>query len=245
MNRRSVIVGAASLTLARPALGWQKRRLNTANRRYFEFTLLHGYVSGFDAGAAGFGICGATASLTNAGQWVNNSMQPAEAQLSGLVVNTEGSGRPVGYPARCEGPSISAADGTVYATAVNITAGLQWLRNVSAGGIWFGNGLLADPATDTSGFDYTSVITGAVYAWGGATQRNNTNYGSGVNNLGGSAFIGTVPTGYIAWGASDTLNPADKSGSLTLSGGNLTWSSLGSGDLLEVLQLARSIQSLT
>jgi len=39
-------------------------------------------------------------------------------------------------------------------------------------------------------------------------------------NTGGSAFTGTLPTGYIAWDAAETLNPSDNS-NLTLDTGNL------------------------
>jgi hypothetical protein len=126
--------------------------------------------------------------------------------------------------------------------AVRPSAKLTWLRNVTGGGTWFGDGLgTGVPETDTHGFDYSSNISGAIYAFGGVTQRNDVDFGSGTLNLGGSAFTGTPPTDFVAWGVGDTLNPSDKSGAITLSGGNLTYSSVGSGDLFVAGQLARSI----
>jgi hypothetical protein len=182
--------------------------------------------------------------LTNAGIWNNSSSQIAEDQINGVVMSDVLGvvGRPIGYPNRATAPFLSSTPGDVLAMAVNATIKLSWLRNVTAGGTWFGDGLgTGDPTTNTHGFDYSGNISGAIHAFGGVTQLSDADYGSGTLNLGGSAFTGTVPTGYTAWGASDTLNPSDKSGSITLSGGDLTYSSVGAGNLSLVGQLARSI----
>jgi hypothetical protein len=163
--------------------------------------------------------------------------------MSDLVGTVRGvdAGGGIGYPVKHPGISVQVTLG-VYACAVNITARLMWLRDVTEAAAWIGDGTIgADPETDAFGFDYSTQITGSVYAFGGGTQRNDTNYGSGTMNFGGSAFTGAVPSGYIAWGASDTLNPSDTSGSLVLSGGNLTFSTIGSGDLGVVGHLSRSI----
>lgn len=63
----------------------------------------------------------------------------------------------------------------------------------------------------------------------------------GVVNLDGSAFAGAVPSGYVAWGGADTLNLADKYAAITLSGGDLTFSTAGAGDLNSQGRIVRSV----
>jgi hypothetical protein len=239
MRRRDLLIAATGLIVGpRPARSWQKRQLSIG--LYFEFTIVHVIASGY----AGFGICGASASLTNAGFWNSSAAQAAEAQTNGLVISDVlgAVGRPIGDPNRATAPVLSSTPGDVFAMAVRPSAKLTWLRNVTGGGTWFGDGLgTGVPETDTHGFDYSSNISGPIHAFGGVTQRNDVEYGSGTLNLGGSAFTGALPTDYVAWGVGDTLNPSDKSGAITLSGGNLTYSSVGSGDLFVAGQLARSI----
>lgn len=210
---------------------------------YFEATVTHGYESGFDAGYGVFGICGPGALLNLVGgDLANGSSQTVEAQIMGWFTNTLGSGRGIGYPNRMDTVDADVGANTIYAVAVNTIIRKMWIRNVSAGGAWAGDGLLPDPATNTSGRDYTTNITdGRIYAFVGAAQRNDTNYGAATINLGGTAFTGTVPSGYVAWSAADTLNPSDASPNLVLSGGNLSVSSLGMGSAATYpAQLARS-----
>lgn len=245
ITRRSLLFLAAAPALIVPcrALSWQIPK-RSVNRRYFELTLTHSFISGFDAGIAGFGICGATASLTAAGFWDNNSLQAAEAEICGSTHNSVGSGSAVGYPSKWVGINTGALD-RVYALAVNLTAELIWFRDVTGASGWSSTGTAPptpDPETDANGFDYSAVITGAVYAFGGATHNNFLgNYGEGVLNFGATAFVGAIPAGYVAWGAGETLNPSDKSGDILLSGSNLTFSSDGAGDLDNLGQIARSV----
>lgn len=241
MNRRSLILAAAgALLVPRPGRAWQKHSgIPVATRLYFELTTTHVYTSGFNSGYTAIGIAGAGASLNNAGSWNSGASQPAMAELVGTV-RADNSGGGIGYPVKHPGISVQPTLG-VYACAVNVTAKLMWLRDVTEAATWIGSTTGGDPATDSLGFDYSGQITGVIYAFGGVTQRNDTNYAEAVLNFGGSAFSGTVPTGYVAWGASDTLNPSDKSSVIVLSGGNLTLSSIGAGDLNIVGQLARSI----
>lgn len=87
------------------------------------------------------------------------------------------------------------------------------------------------------GTDFTlanALVTGAATA----------PYAKATLNVGGSAFTGTLPSGFVAWGASDTLNSADCAPSILLSGGNLVWSSEGasiSGLLGFYIDIARSV----
>lgn len=217
--------------------------VNPLGRYYFEATMTHGYDSGFDAAIVCFGIAGASAlTVLTGGNLYNGAVQAQEAQLIGISGNTLGSGRGTGYPTQYPNGAQGGTN-NVYAIAVNTTSCLMWSRDVTGGGNWVGDGVSPNPATDTSGFNFSTLISGRLYVFGGATQRNNTNYGSGTLNLGGSAFVGAVPSGYSAWSATDTLNSSDKSASLTLSGGNLSFSLAGAGDFLGVGQMVRSITS--
>lgn len=51
-------------------------------------------------------------------------------------------------------------------------------------------------------------------------------YAKGTFNFGATSFTGTIPTGFSAWGATDTINSGDNS-NLLLSNGSLTISSEG------------------
>lgn len=223
------------------------RLVGAEGKYYFEATVTHGWDSGFDAGYGVFGIAGSNALLDFVGgDLANGAAQTVEAETMGWFTNTLGSGRGLGHPDRISGVNADVGAGTIYAVAVNTSLHRLWIRNVSAGGAWAGDGLLPDPATNTSGRLYTNNITSPyIHAFVGASQRNNTNYGAATINLGGSAFTGTVPSGYVAWSAANTLNPSDASVKLVLSGGNLSVSSVGMGSLATYpAQLARSKAAL-
>lgn len=244
MNRRRIITGSLAL-IAAPSIvrAWQVPG-GASQKLYFEFTLTHSFVAGFDAGIAGFGIAGASASLAAAGDWGSSASQIAEAEICGSIHNSQGAGSAIGYPTKWVGINSGALN-RVYACAVHRSVKLIWFRDVTGAGAWKGNGTgTQDPATDQNGFDYSGVIAASIYAFGGVTHNNFLgNYGEGVLNFGATAFVGAIPSGYRAWGAAETLNSADKSANITLSGGDLTFSSNGAPDLNNIGQLVRSVGS--
>ena len=208
---------------------------------YFELTITHAYDSGFDPASVGFGIADGTASLSDTGFWNNAAEQADMAGVFGMHGNTQGSTAGVNYPNPRYGAPAGSVSNNVYACAVNFVTDLIWFKNITAAGTWVGSTTGGDPAAGTLGWSIAGLFTGPVYAFGGTTQRNDTNYGAGTLNLGGSAFVGTPPTGYVAWGAADTLNPSDKYSGITLSGGNLTFSTSGAGDLASQGRIVRTI----
>ena len=65
-------------------------------------------------------------------------------------------------------------------------------------------------------------------------QGNYIPFGASTANFGATAFLGTKPTGFLAWninaGLTNTLDPTQKAANATLSNGNLTINSAG-GDV--------------
>lgn len=243
IRRRSLLLAAPALLLPKPGRAWQKRR-PAFEGRYFELEVTHAYVSGFDPAVVGFGIADETASLDDTGFWNNAAEQVAMSGVFGMSGNTQGSTGGINYPNPRFGAPVGSALNDVYACAINITDKLIWFRNVTDAGDWYGaSGPGGDPATNFDGWDISTNFTGDIHVFCGCTQRNDTNYGEGVVNLGAAAFDGVVPAGYVAWGAADTLNPADKYAGITLSGGNLTFSTSGAGDLMSQGRIVRSVGS--
>lgn len=113
-----------------------------------------------------------------------------------------------------------------------------WFRK--NGGNWNGNPS-ADPATSIGGLAIDGVANGfsgpPYFAFGGV-QDAFSGSGPFTFNFGASPFAFTPPTGATAWGATATLNPADKASGITLSNGNLTMAGGG-----EIQGAARSTTS--
>lgn len=87
-------------------------------------------------------------------------------------------------------PWISA--GVVVQIASDLTAHLFWARVV--GGLWNGDGA-ADPATGVGGL---TIPSGSLIP---AVSAFNTSPADSIRvNFGQSAFTGTVPAGFAAWG---------------------------------------------
>jgi uncharacterized protein (TIGR02217 family) len=84
---------------------------------------------------------------------------------------------------------------------------------------WNGSGT-ADPVAGVGGIPYT--LTGPIFAASAQLTYSAYTETSLTFNFGASAFLGTVPTGFTAWGSSDTLDPSHKSANITLSTDNLT-----------------------
>ena len=100
-----------------------------------------------------------------------------------------------------------------------MTTMLVWAR-VGADGEWNGSPT-ANPATQVGGISvpYTGL---PVYAFGGGMVFEFGDSDKITANFGGSAFVGTMPTGFVAWGAGDTWNPASVASGTQLTNGNLS-----------------------
>jgi hypothetical protein len=108
------------------------------------------------------------------------------------------------------------------------SSGLVWWRNATLDpNTWRGGALSPppDPETLTGGWPIANgTISGNIFALVGLRYEN---FGSppqpfATVNFGATAFAAALPAGAVAWGASVTLNPADCSADLLLSGGDLT-----------------------
>jgi hypothetical protein len=195
----------------------------SAGKYYFEVTLTS--TSGFGSGSACFGICNSSANLPRI---VDAAVNVAQAQTAGAIVIAaapDGGSNAWGYPTKLDliGPGTWTLN-QVMGVAVDTVNKLLWVKNISAGTAWKGNGgPLSDPSTGADGADFATAnhpVTGNIYAFVGAGDGDGLSGGGARVNFGATAFTGALPTGYAAWGATDTLNPDDNS-NLTLSGGNL------------------------
>jgi len=92
--------------------------------------------------------------------------------------------------------------GTTVCFALDLTNALLWVKQ-GAAGQWNGSGT-ANPATGVGGFDFSVIGHSVAPAVSGATSGDAI-----ALNVGGSAFVGTVPTAYSAW------NGAAQSGAAT------------------------------
>jgi hypothetical protein len=117
----------------------------------------------------------------------------------------------------------SVANGDVIAFAMDVNKGLIWAKDVTQSGNWNGNAL-ADPVTGVGGMGIQVHDDNVYIMWSGE-------HVSSINpvatlNVGATLFVGTKPTGYIAWDAPATLttawSPIDKGSTITLSNSNLT-----------------------
>lgn len=88
-----------------------------------------------------------------------------------------------------------AGAGTTVCLAFDLTNSLMWARTITPG----------------------TVVYAAVGLWCGFSPAQQV-----TANFGGSAFNMTAPSGFSAWGASDTFDAVNIGSGLTLSGGNLT-----------------------
>jgi len=87
----------------------------------------------------------------------------------------------------------SLVSGNIVGIAADLTASLIWLR-VSPSGNWNGSGT-ANPATGTGGISF-SALTGVLFPVFAAYASPD----AVTANFGASAFSGTIPSGFTAWG---------------------------------------------
>lgn len=165
------------------------------------------------------------ASETKTGTGTNRVGQIGIAQLTtaGFKAGTTSSGRALGQSADSfgfndtgtydsgAGVNISAG-GPAFANTMGIAydvgAGRIWIKNVTTGGNWNGNATY-DPGTGVGGIDVTggqtsNLITGAathpIYAAIGISLSGTFTGSIAMTiNLGGTSFVGTIPTGFVAY----------------------------------------------
>ena len=87
----------------------------------------------------------------------------------------------------------SLVSGNIVGIAADLTASLIWLR-ISPSGNWNGSGT-ANPATGTGGISF-SALTGVLFPVFAAYASPD----AVTANFGASAFSGTIPLGFTAWG---------------------------------------------
>lgn len=109
----------------------------------------------------------------------------------------------------------AATTSVVVGIAVDFTHSKVWGYNQLTGR--WNSDVIANqnPTTNTGGISFT--VTGPIFPgmsfFGSTTDTITANFGA-------TSFL-YMPSGFSAWGSSTTWNPADKSASISLSGGNL------------------------
>ena len=147
----------------------------STGKYYFEvtYTVASGYLLGGNIGVAPVGT-----TIPNFGSLTNSRGATQQGQLGG-----DGS-FPYSFGNRAQGDTI--------ALAVDVTNRLIWFRVVSGTpGLWNGDGT-ANPATGVNGI---SLISGSLIPY----VVTGTGAGNAFTaNFGGSAFTGTVPSGFTS-----------------------------------------------
>jgi len=157
-----------------------------------------------------FGLCNSAQSMT-----ANNTI--GQGGTEGVSYKSDGT------TVNCGGVSMSAWGTNTIGMAVNLTTGNVWFQ-YPATGYWNGNASY-DPAAGTGGINLaTQTVSGPYYA---AVKCYSAD--AQTMNFGASAFVHTVPSGFMAWDNpsvptlwnGDVLanqNPATGVGGLDISG---------------------------
>jgi len=155
----------------------------SSGKHYFEITIGATYTGG-DTGP---GICTSAANINTVGV---NATQ-------GFIVYPSGN---IYYNGSVQGIATGAiATNDVLQFAVDLTNKRIWVRINRGGTLFNWNGTVgADPATNTSGFDISSLFTSnAAYPFQafGPSASGSTS----TANFGGSAFASSPPSGFTDW----------------------------------------------
>jgi hypothetical protein len=174
-----------------------------SGKRYFEVTL--GW-TGAPAGA-GFGIATRAAILASATsgvaivQFVGGAARDLQAfgaamALNNFLVNAVNSyvNHTIGFN---PGTPRSFSGGNVCAVAVDLTSQLIWFKNLTTGSNWNYN-LNGNPATGFQGV--TIAALGGVAMTPVIAAVKDIVDPLGTLNVGLTAFTGTIPSGFTAWG---------------------------------------------
>jgi hypothetical protein len=146
----------------------------SSGKKYYETT-----ASG--AGVTSFGIANASAPLSSFLGSDNNGV--GSLNNGNTLLNFGNIGTAFGWNT-----------GDVLGIAVDLTAKLFWIKNITAGQPWNNNGS-ADPATGVGGFSFSTIAAGPYFA----AACVPTNGESTTTNFGATAYTGTAPSGFSNW----------------------------------------------
>lgn len=100
--------------------------------------------------------------------------------------------------------TVVAAAGDVVAFAFDFTHSKFWVKDLTSGGGW-NNDVIGNqnPATNTGGYSMTGLNAGPYFIM---VSAGNSAGEYVVLNAGGSTFVGSVPSGFSAWGSTTTFD---------------------------------------
>jgi len=191
----------------------------STGKHYFEITTGAAYGNA-GTGDTGIGIATGAANINTVGQ----------TTLGAWLIYPSGN---IYYNGSVQGIAIGAVSaGDTVEVAVDLGNKRIWARKNHLGALGNWNGTVgADPATNTSGFDISSLFTSAAafptVSFGPTTTTSMT------ANFGLSAFLNAAPSGFTGWCGTvsiTTWNISDKSANITLSNGNLTGAATSSSN---------------
>jgi len=181
--------------------------VQTAGMFYFEITI----GATFASANSGIGICNGNAALATVGATPSNAV--LLRRNGTLFIDNVSSGSVA--------PTLTA--GNVVGVAVNLISRMIWFR-VGAGN--WNNNAANDPVGSIGGKSIAPVIPGyqSAYVVGALAQTGDTV----TANFGTTAFVGTVPSGYVAgWPTGATSLPTSM---VATGSGGAVWTS-GSGSI--------------
>jgi len=99
---------------------------------------------------------------------------------------------------------VTASVADVIAFAVDFGHSKFWVKNLTTGGGWNNNVIGSqNPASNVGGYSMTGLNAGPYFIM---VSAGNSAGEYVILNAGGSAFVGTMPSGYSAWGATTTFD---------------------------------------
>jgi hypothetical protein len=169
----------------------------SAGLNYFEVQL--GYV--YAGGDSTFGIANSSQLLSN---WIGQSLNGIGYWWSSGNVYINGT---------VQTTIFTSSPGDVVAVADDRTHGKIWFKNLTKATGWNNAAIGSqDPANNIGGISTSTLSAGPYFI----AQSFNSSGDYSILNAGGSPFVGTIPVGFSAWGASTTWNPADIGAPATL-----------------------------
>jgi SPRY domain len=152
----------------------------SSGKWYFEATM-----NVWTGGGCEIGWATAGATLTGGGLAKQAVVTKGTTAAGGIMIDATYSGSNLG----------TRANGDVIGIAIDIGAGLIWFR-VAASGNWNGSGT-ANPATGAGGLSLGALAGTVLYPIFAAAAVNE----SCTANFGGSAFVGSIPSGFSPVGS--------------------------------------------
>lgn len=194
---------------------------------YMEFKI--GAISNSGKGTGfQFGVANNTASLT---KWLGHD---ANAAVKAFINSND----EIAGAAHTADATLNTND--FYGMAVDTINNKLWFKDWTSGPVgWIGGG---DPSLGTGGYDISGLSGDLYLVFSGPAHPGNDAI---TINTGGSAFSGTMPTGFSAWDALNLTawNTAD-AGKLTISGG-VTNFNTGSGSTTQSIATSNGNRTAT